>query len=170
MSMRNPLGGSGKGYTLFPGQAILCFRVPAALDIASGLHATRSWREDGEADKVQEEEKREQELRLEEEGGGGVRQGSSSSWSSVQKKPGCKKAQAHCHVHRSLAARVAATRTVPNGVSSRGRCPAHPAPVEVGTLPVQPLKPQHPWGALCMQSQRCQGDAFIRVSGPFYCL
>ena len=72
MSMRNPRGGSGEGYTLFPGQAILYFRVPAALDIASGLHATRSWREDGEADKVQEEEEREQDLGLEEEGGEGV--------------------------------------------------------------------------------------------------
>lgn len=72
MSMRNPLGQSGEGYSLFPGQAILSFRVPASLDIVSGLHATGSWREDGKADKMLEEEEREEDLGLEEDGGEGL--------------------------------------------------------------------------------------------------
>lgn len=71
MSMRDALGNSGEGYPLFPGQAILCFQVPASLDIVSGLQVTGSWRGDGKADKMLEEEEREEDLGLEEDGGEG---------------------------------------------------------------------------------------------------
>ena len=71
MSMRDALGSSGEGSPLFPGQAILSFRVPASLDIVSGLHVIGSWREDGKADEMLEEEEREKDLSLEEDGGEG---------------------------------------------------------------------------------------------------
>ena len=59
--------------------------------------------------------------------GGGAAAARSGKGLAVKRR-GCKKAQAYCYVQRSLAARMAVTRTVPHGGSSGGRLPACPAP------------------------------------------